>query len=148
MLLERLRFGKAGKNVLVLATYQGLLFSINTVFAMVSGLVGATLAPDPALATVPLGLFITGAALTTYPASILMGRIGRRAGFLIGDFRADAPSEQGREGVEEQVGERDVAEVGGEHEAKNQQQGHAPHPRLAAHQPTDVEVANGEGDHQ
>ena len=84
MLLDRLRFGRAGKNVLVLATCQGLLFSINTVFAMVSGLVGATLAPDPALATVPLGLFITGAALTTYPASILMGRIGRRAGFLIG----------------------------------------------------------------
>jgi len=84
MLPERLRFGRAGKNVLVLATCQGLLFSINTVFAMVSGLVGATLAPDPALATVPLGLFITGAALTTYPASILMGHIGRRAGFMIG----------------------------------------------------------------
>jgi len=84
MLLDRLRIGRAGKNVLVLATCQGLLFSINTVFAMVSGLVGLTLAPDPSLATVPVGLFITGAALTTYPASILMGRIGRRPGFLIG----------------------------------------------------------------
>ena len=84
MLPERPRFGRSGKNVLVLATCQGLLFSINTIFAMVSGLVGATLASDPALATVPLGLFITGAALTTYPASILMGRIGRRAGFMIG----------------------------------------------------------------
>ena len=84
MLLDRPRIGRAGKNVLILATCQGLLFSINTVFAMVSGLVGATLAPDPSLATVPLGLFITGAALSTYPASLLMGRIGRRLGFLIG----------------------------------------------------------------
>ena len=73
-----------GRNVLILATCQGLLFSINTAFAMVSGLVGATLASDPSLATVPLGLFITGAALSTYPASLLMGRIGRRLGFLIG----------------------------------------------------------------
>ena len=84
MLLDRPRFGRAGKNVLILAICQGLLFSINTVFAMVSGLVGATLAPDPSLATVPLGLFITGAALSTFPASLLMGRIGRRFGFLIG----------------------------------------------------------------
>lgn len=76
--------GIIGKNVLILAACQGLLFSINTVFAMVSGLVGASLAPDPALATVPLGLFIAGAALSTYPASLLMGRIGRRTGFLIG----------------------------------------------------------------
>jgi MFS family permease len=51
---------------------------------MVSGLVGASLAPDPSLATVPLGLFIAGAAFSTYPASMLMGRIGRRTGFLIG----------------------------------------------------------------
>ncbi len=80
----RIRFGRTGKNVLVLAACQGLMFSINTAFALVSGLVGATLAPDPSFATVPLGLFITGAALSTYPASLLMGRIGRRLGFLIG----------------------------------------------------------------
>ncbi len=84
MAISSLRFGSIGRNVLILATCQGLLFSINTVFALVSGLVGASLAPDPALATVPLGLFIAGAALSTYPASLLMGRIGRRPGFLIG----------------------------------------------------------------
>ena len=41
-----------------------------------------------------------------------------------------------------------MAEVGRERESKDQQQGHASDPRLAAHQASDVEVANGEGDHQ
>ena len=84
MAFARLRLGGMGRNLLILATCQGLLFSINTAFVMVSGLVGAALAPDPSLATVPLGLFVTGAALSTYPASLLMGRVGRRLGFLIG----------------------------------------------------------------
>lgn len=84
MTIRSLRIGRTGRNITILATCQGLLFSINTVFAMVSGLVGASLAPDPSLATVPLGLFIAGAAFSTYPASMLMGRIGRRTGFLIG----------------------------------------------------------------
>ena len=84
MAFARIRLGGTGRNLLILAACQGLLFSINTVFVMVSGLVGAALAPDPSLATAPLGLFITGAALSTYPASLLMGRVGRRPGFLIG----------------------------------------------------------------
>lgn len=84
MLRDRPHFGKAGRNITILAVCQGLLFSVNTVFAIVTGLVGATLAPNPSMATVPVGLFITGAALSTYPASLLMARIGRRAGFLIG----------------------------------------------------------------
>lgn len=78
------RFSITGKNVALLAICQGLLFSINTVFAIVSGLVGLSLAPDPVMATVPLGLFIFGAALATFPASLFMARKGRRVGFLVG----------------------------------------------------------------
>lgn len=49
-----------------------------------AALVGHMLAPDKALATVPLGAQQLAVVLTTIPASLLMKRIGRRAGFSIG----------------------------------------------------------------
>jgi MFS family permease len=63
---------------------QGLLFTINSIYMMVTGLVAVGLAPEASWASIPLGLFITGAAITTIPASLLMRRIGRRLGFMIG----------------------------------------------------------------
>lgn len=49
-----------------------------------SPLVGESLAPRPELATLPLSLQILGTMATALPASFLMKRIGRRAGFAIG----------------------------------------------------------------
>jgi MFS family permease len=46
------------------------------------GIVGARIAPTPALATLPLALSIVGVAVTTVPASMLMRRIGRRPAFI------------------------------------------------------------------
>jgi MFS family permease len=43
---------------------------------------------DKSLATLPIFLNHAGIMLTTIPASLLMGRIGRRAGFTIGAFLA------------------------------------------------------------
>ena len=48
----------------------------------VGGIVGALLASDRSLATLPMTFFVVGTALTTIPAAMLMKRIGRQAGFL------------------------------------------------------------------
>src|SRR3546814_8351566 len=50
----------------------------------ITALVGAGLAPTPALATLPLSLQFIATAAMTIPASLLMGRFGRRAGFTFG----------------------------------------------------------------
>jgi MFS family permease len=72
------------KNVLVLACLQALLLANNSTAIALNALVGHDLASDKSLATVPVTGWVTGAALSTYFASLLMKRVGRRKGFLIG----------------------------------------------------------------
>jgi len=74
----------AKKNVAVLAALQALLFTNNSTAIALNGLVGYALADNKALATLPVTGWVVGAALTTYLASMLMRRIGRRAGFTVG----------------------------------------------------------------
>ena len=50
----------------------------------ISGLVGYSLAEDKSLATLPHALQFVGMMSITYPASLLMGRIGRQLGFMVG----------------------------------------------------------------
>jgi MFS family permease len=68
----------------MLATAQMLGSSGLTVVVILGGIVATEIAPRPSLATVPLSLAIVATALTTIPASLLMRRIGRRAGFIVG----------------------------------------------------------------
>lgn len=49
-----------------------------------AAVVGTQLAPQKGLATLPIALTVVGTALTTVPASLLMQRAGRRAGFVLG----------------------------------------------------------------
>jgi MFS family permease len=72
------------KNVAVLAALQALLFTNNSTAIALNGLAGYALAPDKHLATAPVTGWVVGAALTTYLASLLMKRIGRRGGFTVG----------------------------------------------------------------
>jgi MFS family permease len=72
------------RNVFLLATAQMLGSSGLTVVVILGGIVAAEIAPRPSLATVPISLAIVATALTTIPASLLMRRIGRRAGFIGG----------------------------------------------------------------
>src|SRR6266571_3221206 len=74
----------AKKNVAVLATCQALLFTNNATVIALNGLAGYALAADKALATLPVTGWVIGGALSTFPASLLMKRIGRRAGFTVG----------------------------------------------------------------
>jgi MFS family permease len=74
----------AKKNVAVLSACQALLFTNNSTAIALNGLAGYALAANKALATLPVTGWVIGAALTTFPASLLMKSIGRRAGFTLG----------------------------------------------------------------
>ncbi|HKW37460.1 MAG TPA: MFS transporter [Burkholderiales bacterium] len=74
----------ARKNVAVLAACQALLFTNNSTAIALNGLVGYALASNKALATLPVTGWVVGGALSTLPMSLLMKRIGRRAGFTLG----------------------------------------------------------------
>ena len=73
----------AKRDVYLLALCQALLATGNAVVITTSALVGQTLAPD-GLATLPLFLQFLAIMATALPASFLMRRIGRRAGFAVG----------------------------------------------------------------
>ena len=74
----------ARKNIAVLAGCQALLLANNSTVIALNGLAGYALAANKALATLPVTGWVLGAALTTFPASLLMKRVGRRTGFTIG----------------------------------------------------------------
>lgn len=60
------------------------MMTANSLLVATSALVGYALAADKFMATLPLALVFLAAMLTTIPASLLMKRIGRRNGFLLG----------------------------------------------------------------
>src|SRR3546814_2352818 len=72
------------RTVFILASCQALFQIASVLIATVGSLAGALLAPEPSLATLPLAAVTVGTALATVPASLLMGRWGRRPGFLLG----------------------------------------------------------------
>lgn len=72
------------RNVLILAACQGLFTTGQSMLIILSGLVGVTLAVEPALATLPVSMVVVGTLVATVPASLLMKRVGRRPGFLLG----------------------------------------------------------------
>ncbi len=72
------------RNVLLLSAAQALMMSGNSLLVATSALVGIALAPDAALATLPLALQFLATMSASIPASLLMQRIGRRAGFVLG----------------------------------------------------------------
>lgn len=72
------------RNVALLATCQGLGTSTMSMMIAMGGLVGYWLAENKGLATLPVTTVVTGTALMTIPAAHLMGRVGRRAGFMMG----------------------------------------------------------------
>jgi MFS family permease len=72
------------RNVALLSAAQALLFTNNVTLIALNGLAGWQLAADKSFATLPVTTQIIGSALTALPASHLMQRIGRRAGFHLG----------------------------------------------------------------
>ena len=72
------------RNVAILAFCLAMMISANSLLVATAALVGIRLASDPAWATFPIGLMFVGTLCCTYPASMLMKHVGRRAGFSIG----------------------------------------------------------------
>jgi predicted MFS family arabinose efflux permease len=73
------------RNVLLLSLCQALLTTGNVLLVSVNGLIGRELAPSALLITLPVALQFIGLMTATIPASLLMGRIGRKNGFYLGN---------------------------------------------------------------
>jgi MFS family permease len=72
------------RNVLLLAASQAMFQTTSVLIMTVGGLAGHMLAADKALATLPIAAATVGTAIATIPASLLMARVGRRPGFVLG----------------------------------------------------------------
>lgn len=72
------------RNVLRLAAAQALAGANSVVVYATGAIVGDTLAPSKALATLPISIFVVGMAVSTLPAGFIAQRHGRRAAFLTG----------------------------------------------------------------
>ncbi|WP_043159900.1 MFS transporter [Bradyrhizobium sp. Ai1a-2] len=75
---------RARANVLRLAAAQALTGANSAVIFATGSIVGATLAPSVALATVPLSMYVLGLAAGTLPTGAISRAYGRRTAFIIG----------------------------------------------------------------
>jgi MFS family permease len=73
---------KVANNVWLFMLCQALTMSIPSFVIFVGSIIGATLAPDPSLATLPVAVFILGSALATLPVILAMRRFNRKPVFL------------------------------------------------------------------
>jgi MFS family permease len=78
------------RNVLLLTLAQATSSTSVTLVSVVGSLAGYALASNKALATLPSTMSVIGTALSTIPASMLMKRVGRRLGFMVGSLAAIA----------------------------------------------------------
>ena len=72
------------RNVLRLTAAQALAGANATVVYATGALIGDALAPDKALATLPITIFVVGMATCTLPAGAIAQRYGRRPVFMLG----------------------------------------------------------------
>ena len=72
------------RNIYVMSVVMSLSFTTTSMMVLVAGLLGAVIAPDPALATLPISFMVVGAAIATVPAAMIMQRLGRKAGMAVG----------------------------------------------------------------
>ncbi len=74
----------ARRNALVLSVAQALAGGNNTVIVSTASIVGAVLAPDKGLATLPITCMVLGMWVGTLPVGALARRYGRRAALQTG----------------------------------------------------------------
>ncbi|MDK1493020.1 MFS transporter [Sinorhizobium sp. 7-81] len=77
-------YDAARANLARLTIAQALGGANSAVVYSTGAIVGNTLAPTPALATMPISMFVVGMALSTLPAGVIAQRYGRRTAFLVG----------------------------------------------------------------
>ena len=72
------------RTILLLSVCFAFSGTTSSLTVSASSLVGFEIASNKALATLPLSFHLLGTMLTGIPASLLMKRVGRRYGFMIG----------------------------------------------------------------
>lgn len=82
--MEETNDRRARRNALRLAAAQALAGANATVIFATGAIIGATIAPDPALATLPISVFVCGMAAGTLPTGAIARRFGRRVAFITG----------------------------------------------------------------
>ena len=75
---------KLPKNIYVISIVMSLSFTTSSMMILVAGILGAAIAPNPELATLPIAIMIVGSAVATIPAALIMQRVGRKAGMATG----------------------------------------------------------------
>jgi MFS family permease len=75
---------RARSNVVRLAAAQALTGANAAVIFATGSIVGASLAPDVSLATVPISMYVAGLAAGTLPTGAISRAYGRRVAFIIG----------------------------------------------------------------
>src|SRR5438270_6602189 len=75
---------RARANVIRLAAAQAMTGANSAVIFATGSIVGATLAPDISLATLPLSMYVVGLAAGTLPTGAISRAYGRRVAFIIG----------------------------------------------------------------
>src|SRR5258706_9628383 len=75
---------RARSNVMRLAAAQALTGANSAVIFATGSIIGATLAPDISLATVPLSMYVVGLAAGTLPTGAISRAYGRRVAFIVG----------------------------------------------------------------
>ncbi len=74
------------RSVYLLAVCQALMMIATSMLITTSALVCYSLSEDKSLATLPLSLQFLGLMLTSIPASMIMGKWGRKSGFILGSL--------------------------------------------------------------
>ncbi|MGP5711080.1 MFS transporter [Vreelandella alkaliphila] len=73
-------------TVTLLSLCQALLVTGNVLLIAVSPLIGASLAPSASWSTAPVATQWLGLMCATIPASLIMARLGRKRGFILGNI--------------------------------------------------------------
>ena len=78
----------AKRNAVILSLAMTLSSCSAIIVFTTAGIVGTMLSPVNSLITLPVSTFVIGTALATVPASLMMGKFGRKPGFMFGAILA------------------------------------------------------------
>jgi len=85
-------FFSMNKNLSLLALSQVFGFTANIITVFLSGIVGSQITSIKSLSTLPTALAVVGTAIFTILAAKIMGKIGRRLGFIFAALGSSAAS--------------------------------------------------------
>jgi MFS family permease len=76
------------RNIIILTSCQLISATGAIIMVTLGGIIGARLASDPTLATLPVSIMVLCVAASAIPATMLMKKIGRRKGFSLASLSA------------------------------------------------------------